>query len=296
MKNERNLQTVENFVPAWKNTPDQVRVEGIISTYKETHRITDNWPYYTDENGIFIRIKEEKIYVKDLIKKDGYPENTEADIFCQLENWVSKSDEGNAIWVSPSYPGKYPCSKIIFHQVAYKFETMEKVILNSAILFDASGKDTLEFVHQLFPQTGGIHNLEELRSVLILPEGDMDFNLMLHQISQLDENVNHVKEQIPEDILIEKAVSISKLISSDANPRLVAYEMQKIGLLGSFSISCPTSLHTSTSFSELINGTPDIKDQFGSLRFSCPNCGRINTRPFGRLIPMCQHCGADVRC
>lgn len=296
MKNERNLRTVENFVPAWKNTLDQLRINGIISTYKETNRLTDNWPYYSDGNGIFIRIKEEKIYVKDLITKDGYPEKAEADVFSQLENWISITHEGNAVWVSPSYPGKYPCSKIIFHQIAYESEIMEKVILNSAVLFDASGKDTLELVHELFPQTGEINNLEELRSILILPEGNIDFNLMLHQISKLDENINNASAQIPEDILIGKAVFISNLIASNANPRLVAYEMQKTGLLGSFSISCPTSLHSLTSFSELINTTAGIKDQFGSLRFFCPKCGRTNTRPFGRFISTCWHCGADVRC
>jgi len=301
MKNERNLQTIENFVPAWKNAPDQVRIDGIISTYKETHRLTDNWPYYFDIGGVFIQLskenqeKPEKIYIKDLIKKDGYPEKSEADIFNQLENWISKTTEGNAVWVSPPYPGKYPCSKIIFHQIAYEFGTLDKVILNSAVLFDAGKKDTLELVHELFPQTTNINNLEKLRSVLILPEDDMDFSLILNKISQLDKNVNYEGEQIPEDILIEKAVFISNLISSEVNPRSVAYEMHKIGLLGSFSISCPAFLHASTAFSELIFGF-GIKDRFGSLRFSCPKCGGINTRPFGRLISMCQHCGANVRC
>ena len=159
MKDERNLQTVENFVPAWKKTPNQLRIEGIISTYKETHRLTDNWPYYADDSGIFIRlIKEnqkdpEKIYVRNLIKKDGFPEDAEAEILDQLESWVSKNTEGSAVWLSPPFPGKYPCSKIIFHQVAYEYGTLDKVILNSAVLFDADKKDILELVHKHFPQT-----------------------------------------------------------------------------------------------------------------------------------------------
>lgn len=37
-------------------------------------------------------------------------------------------------------------------------------------------------------------------------------------------------------------------------------------------------------------------DEYGDLNFKCPSCGKNNTRPHGKLIPNCQHCGADVRC
>lgn len=39
------------------------------------------------------------------------------------------------------------------------------------------------------------------------------------------------------------------------------------------------------------------EDEFGSLEFECPRCGKINVRPRGRLISRCQHCGSsDVSC
>lgn len=37
-------------------------------------------------------------------------------------------------------------------------------------------------------------------------------------------------------------------------------------------------------------------DKYGSLEFDCPSCKRKNTRPYGQLIPNCQHCGENVMC
>ena len=38
------------------------------------------------------------------------------------------------------------------------------------------------------------------------------------------------------------------------------------------------------------------EDEYGSLEFDCPHCGRSNTRPYGQLISECQKCGGDVTC
>lgn len=38
-------------------------------------------------------------------------------------------------------------------------------------------------------------------------------------------------------------------------------------------------------------------DEYGSLTFSCPNCGQKNVRPKGELIKNCQHCNSgEVGC
>lgn len=37
-------------------------------------------------------------------------------------------------------------------------------------------------------------------------------------------------------------------------------------------------------------------DRYGSLTFNCPSCKRDNDRPYGRLIPNCLKCGANVSC
>lgn len=45
----------------------------------------------------------------------------------------------------------------------------------------------------------------------------------------------------------------------------------------------------------LLSGNED-SDEHGSRKFKCPKCDQINERPRHKLIPHCQHCGADVSC
>jgi len=83
------------------------------------------------------------------------------------------------------------------------------------------------------------------------------------------------------------------LIHTGANSMQVACEMQRLGLIGEYAISCAGGEKT---LSQLIVEGVGMKDQYGPLKFICPACGAINSRPFGQLISNCQHCGADVRC
>lgn len=40
-----------------------------------------------------------------------------------------------------------------------------------------------------------------------------------------------------------------------------------------------------------------LEDKFGSRTFDCPDCGKTNLRPEGKLVPNCQHCGSgSVSC
>lgn len=115
MSTEQNLQTVQNFTDnGWRETSHARRIEEIISTHNETHRLPDNWAYFTDEDGLYVTSKDEKeknqkIYVTDVIQKTGYPESIEAEVLNKLDDWSKNSESGTAVWISPPYPGKYPC-------------------------------------------------------------------------------------------------------------------------------------------------------------------------------------------
>lgn len=300
MNTESNLLTAERFVSGWQQTHPRIRVDGIISTYKETHRLTDEWPYHLDQHGIYYQVKDEtrktdKVYVRDIIGKTGYPEEAETRVFEQVEKWAKDAEEGMAIWVSPKFPGKYPCGKVIVHEIFYELGTGEKVIRNSAILFDVGERDTLETIHRLFPQTRKFQNLEELRAVLLFPDHNFKPEMVTEAIAELDPNVRNARQELFPEELEVKAKQISDLISQGVNSRQVAYEMQRLGLLGKFSISCPTAQGKRVPFSETIGGV-GIEDHYGSLQFDCPVCGFKNTRPYGKLIPNCTHCGSNVRC
>ncbi len=54
------------------------------------------------------------------------------------------------------------------------------------------------------------------------------------------------------------------------------------------------------SFSAILSSNSSLKsletDQYGSLEFPCGKCKATNRRPYGQLIPNCQHCGASTSC
>ncbi len=67
-----------------------------------------------------------------------------------------------------------------------------------------------------------------------------------------------------------------------------------LAILTARSSSCPS---ISGSFN-LIASSDQDSDEFGSLSFSCPQCGAINRRRPGRenFLKACQACAADVSC
>lgn len=299
--NERNLQTVEEFVVnGWRNTSPARLTSEITSVYKETHRLVDEYPYYLEDEGLkMIAVDEygqpEKILINDILSRSGYLGQAEGKVFDDLESWAKNNDGGTAVWFSPSYPGTYPCSKMIVHKLAYEFGTMRKTISNSLIVFDSVSHETLQMIHLMFPQTKDINNLEGFRSILINTDADLDPESLLIEIGKIDKNVLKAKQVLSKDEVTYRVNYISRMITTGADARAIAYEAQRLGLLGEHSISCPSASKSGT-FSELLTGFSGIEDAYGTLQFSCPKCGSINTRPFGQLISNCQHCGGDVTC
>jgi len=300
MSYAENLLTVEKFTrEGWQSTPHSRRVEEIVSVYNETNRFTDNFTYFFDEEGFYVWAKDKpdsvptKKHIGDIIDKRSYPGDLEAEVLTKLEDWFTKNSEGLALWIVGSLPGKYPCSKIILHKIAYTGGEMQKVLHNSADLFDPKDKDLLDLLHEFFPETRKIGSLEAMRSSLIIPGGSFSLEELLAKIKTIDPNALLVNGQVDETQLMEKAIYISDLIGLGVNPSLIAYEMQRLGLIGKHSISCPEQEKT---FSEVITGNFETKDRYGSLRFECPTCHMINIRPFGMLVSSCQYCGVSVRC
>lgn len=248
--NVENINTATKFAQSWTSTPEERRVAEIISVFNETHRFTDPWSSFIDEQGIYIKGSEEKTYVGNVIDRDSQLGAIEAQVFDNLENWVDQNEEGLACWISPSYPGKYPCSKIIFHQIAYEAGSLKKVVLNAAVLFDSSPQECVVLAHKLFPNLKDeTADVESLRGTLIIPGADFQIESVLEEIHKLDTNSLTSTPQITKEELEVKARQISYLIGSGANAGRIAYEMQRQGLLGEHSISCPSGSQKLT-FSE----------------------------------------------
>lgn len=247
MSLKENLQTVSNFVDnGWRNADRSRIVEEIISTSNETHRQADPWNYYVDKDGLFVISDNKKIYVKDVVKKSGSPERQEFETLTKLESWAMNSEGGTVAWISAPYPGKYPCSKLMLHQISYEFGTLKKTVRSVAILFDSSETATLNVLKGLFPDTKDFSNLEDLRSFLIRVPDEINTELIANEIKKLDKNVLK-KQHLNHKDIVQRATYISGLIMGGANSRFISYEMQRLGLLGQFSISCPSSSSSSTN-------------------------------------------------
>ncbi len=290
MSYAENRKTVEDFVPGLKSTESKMRLEHIVSVYKETHRLADNWPYYIDDAGIYVETKGSKVYVKDIVKGSSYPESAEKKVLEDVEAWAQKNESGISVWISPDYQGKYPCSKIIFHQISYEFGSLRKIIQSSAILFDSNEAQTLNFLHQNFPHTTSLDKLEQYRSVLITSPVDIDINKILVNLKALDKNTLPETETLSTQEIYKRAAYISFLVESGQNGRFIAYEMQRLNLLGQFSISCPSSSITlgTLSFSEISSQTSELLDRSWHVG-TCRVCGQV------ALVGGCDICDPCVK-
>ncbi len=301
---EAPIDTVTRFGFSWQRAVargQRIRVEEVVSIAKETHRLTDEYPFHLDDRGLYVLPSpgdprnQERVYVRDQILTRGYPESAEAQVFERLEHWMKASDSGTAVWLSPAYGDKYPCSKIITHQIFYDSVNGEKICRNSAILFNAGEKEILQLVYELFPQTRGVvQNVEELRPALLFVTGKFDLQVIWEKIAILDPNVAQAKTSVSDEELMRAAKYIADLINNGVSGRQVAREMQQMGLLGRHSISCPPARGKGTAFSEMFGGLGS--DHMGSLQFECPGCHKKLVRPYGQLIPNCYYCGVSVKC
>ena len=268
--NVENINVATRFAQSWTTTPDERRVAEIISVFNETNRITDPWSSYVDEHGIYLTGSEDKTYVGEIIERDSSLGAIEGQVFDSLETWASQNEEGLACWISPAYAGKYPCSKMIFHQIAYEVGSLNKIVLNAAILFESSPQDCVSLAQKLFPNLKDeITDTETLRSTLIIPGLNFQIGTVLEEIQKLDADSLNTTPKIATEELVVKAKYISHLIASGASADRVAREMQRQGLLGEHSISCPSASQKLT-FSELVTKN---SDRYEFKPGTCRICG-----------------------
>lgn len=261
--------TTLRFIDNWNLQNPQRLVAELVSVHKETHRKPDIY-HFEVRDGLLIdpETKEPILnFIAPGIEK-GIAEN--------LQSWAIKNEEGVAYWISPRLEGVYPCNKIIIHNIAYTQEG-EKIVLNSAILFD-----------------GNLENPEELRKTLFYAEDTPEtFSKILTFIEEVSrQKINKVFDY-NEEIVRSQAEYFARQIKMGVTPSIVVEEMQKNGFLGKNSISCRLSLENQT-FSSFLDSKSLISiftstESSPSGYFECPNCKGLI--PSGRGITKCPHCG-----
>ena len=259
-------------------------MEEIISASNETHRKPDEYRYKSVNEKLVDYKTGEEIKI-DSSTKLG---QKEAEFLDVLNYWFNENETGTAVWISPSLEGFYPCNKITAYKIEY-LETGEKTTFNVTILFDTPKDHTIKIASELNPVFLEAKDPEILRNKLFSLNEEFDILSLLKTIG--------VKQYFPET---PSQVNINYFIDqiySGRDPREIAMEMEKRGVIGKFSVSCGAGLGKSLNGGSLIlDFRGGLEDEYGSLEFPCPHCGAINIRPFGHLINNCQSCGGDVRC
>jgi hypothetical protein len=279
---ESPQKTVVKFIktPSWlEKISEESLVTHLTSVSQETRRRPDP--------GYFEVINRELVDpltgmpILPQIKRNTPLREVEYQIAVKLQKFAVQNDSGIALWISPRFPGEYPCEKAAIHKIVYKLDGT-KVLLNSYILFDAN-----------------LENPEILRNILFTkPDSEEAILGILTWIQKVcKEKIETDTSNYPETK--KQAKYFARKIRAGISPEIIVEEMRRTGFLGQNPISCPAA---KVSFSNLLSSRSEIyifsgqEDIYGPLEFFCPSCGKVNKRPYGQLISNCQHCGANVRC
>jgi len=248
MSTENVETTTLRFIKEWKKTNPQRLAAELISINKETNRKPDVY-HFEVKNDLLIDPETQK-HILDFINP-----GVEYKIAEKLQAWAVNNDDGLAWWISPRNE-EYPCEKIIIHNIAYTPDE-EKVVLNSAILFDAE-----------------LENPEELRKTFFTAE-DTEENLskIIAWVGKVSgQQIDMSSKQTIDNR--GQAESFVKQIKSGVNPYLIIERMKKTNFLGNNPISCPLSS--------------------GFLDFTISRSSVTNLSESGKFVKRCGQCGAVI--
>jgi len=283
------------------NNPSEA-VEDVSSEVHETNRIPDPRILMVDGNNI---LRLDGVRVDDSIEKKSYLGKLEYKAFEEIKKWAGKNGSGVEIWFSPPFGTTYPVAKIDIGEIRYSSDGETKVLLKKAILLDINPEELLNISNNFTFAIGYDKNVstEELRSHPVFCTRN-EMKMLLSSISEFTNQIEMITKG--EDLYkktenYQKLASIHQEIYVSSNHYYhndyyyLRERVEQKKMMGRNSLSCPSASKTAfQSFSGKNRGS--MEDQHGSLEFSCPHCGLVNTRPFGQLISNCQHCGKDVRC
>lgn len=253
-----------------RRNPQRIIPE-LSSLSNETNGRSDTF-FYVVGGGSLID-PETRRSVRDFIDSKSDLGKTEAKFLARLETSVSQKDEGVFVWISPPYHGRYPCSKAIFYKISYTWDG-QKVVDNSAILFDADAKTSLALAEEL---TGEVFiNPEELRETpLFFNDAEGATQKVLSVISRRFD-VQLIK---PENDIEQKAKSYAAMIAEEISEEIIVKHMLRTGFLGLHSTSCPPTFLEFTfgvSLGKYVENCGKCRVHIGkpiTKGFRCPNCG-----------------------
>lgn len=316
MFTKERLSEVNIFFDRWKNTPRGEFKQEFASYVMETRGIPDLYRFPIDDQGSLISASGRRI--RNIINRQGYIGQVEGQVFDDIENWVKYNKDRDDVdeevmWVSPPYPGVYPDLKVVMSSIIKQGN--EKWLFNQSIIFNFNQVQAQRFTQALaeFSQNYPVNaSLENIRITPLLLNSEQPT-----WISVLEKIINdtEVWEYIRSGRATQergKALEQSDLVYRARYSSIQRQEEAKnraILILGNKPTSCPPKTSIGSAFqifseNSLVIGTINLSgsDQYDSLEFDCPHCGKTNRRQRGHLIEYCGEgqvgggCGKSVRC
>lgn len=271
----RNKEVALNFISAWRVHPQRLTPE-LASLSNETNRRPDNFYYIVSENGLID--PETGNFVRDVIDGKSVLGQTEAIFLAGLDSLAPEKKEGVFIWISPPYPGRYPCSKAVFYKIAYTWEG-QKVLDNAAVLFDSNAAQATKVASEI----SHIHffDSEEVRRTPFFFEADEAATLkVLGLIAQ------HSQAQTQDESydIGQQAKIYAEMIRGAVPGNKIVDDMQHSGFLGNYTVSCPPTFSEYTLHNAFISKHVE----------NCGQCGIHIGRPISKGY-RCQYCGGTYK-
>jgi hypothetical protein len=273
-----NIQTVSRY-QGWSSLPKETVVGYAKTVFKESHRLPDEWSFSIKEHGLYDETRGGYVHkiVKDYPHPNTYLRELEDGIISAMDRWAISNQEGYLVWISPSFKGHYPCHKI---EIIHKTESATKTD-NMVILFDGGQDVCLAVAKQIFTDLKVIKDVEELRNSIITP-AVLDINRIIEIVGPYIPTSEDVMDGTELELHLQH---IAKLAISGASQSTIANEMDRIGLIGKHSFSCPggglsnTLLHKSNiieaKYVKNCGQCGTTIEAHIAKGYKCPNCGGV---------------------
>ncbi len=239
MISERDLQFVRQQI----NHPSSQLVEEVASESHETRRLPDTY-VFVNRNGKLETPNGTR--VENHINKSSKLGIIEAEGFDKIQEWSNKA-RGFSVWFSPTYPGKYPVTKIII-QEADTLKEGVKIVLNRAVVLDHDDNFLLSSASLLAGYK--FTNTEVLRATPLFPDNDKFFcwfeNLSKH-IDQLQLIYKGEDLEIKQETYSKlNNLSRQRSTTNEFNTRYnTLYKMASSErMIGEYQSSCPPQINT----------------------------------------------------
>lgn len=267
MLNEREIYFARQQIL----NPQHQKVEEVASESHETRRIPDAYIYVLKNSRLETPNGSR---VEDYIDKSTHLGKVEADGFNKIQDWAAKSD-GYSVWFSPTYPGRYPVTKIIIQETG-RLEDGSRFVLNRAIVLDTD--DDYLLLSASILSGCSFTDTESLRATPIFP----DKYRFINWYEYLSKHINQLKlVNVGEDLKLKqktysKLGSIFEFAKSENKDDIYSNlhnGAENENLIGTYTGSCPPQINT--AFMTIFESSHILNTHEGKkLNCTCPFCNK----------------------